>query len=484
MCTFSLATAIGSALLLPFSIVSNEILLLYPDNYYMQWLNDSLIQGLWNYVFLFSNISLFILLPFAHFFTESEGFGSRRGIMSRLNETLILLLLLFVLVLGLTYIISGLIGYSDIALINLLKLWNYLPFLYSCVSFLGVLLLLLSTPLGFARLFSVLGELIVKPQFLRTIKEECEMITFEEMDLRRKLNNVKNESKTFLPNNFKSKSVPSIPLLFSYNLEDEFSFKQQYLNFSRGSECCTLDRYGLNKIPLELASNIERALERYEAKRKDLESQKKVSAVRRNLSYPLAMLLLLCLTVFAALLVIENTLGLLVGLKSLPISSAAQKFAVGITSLSKIGSIGALLELILILYLWCASIVGLYTFPIISRLKPKLKNTSFPTCVGNCALLLILSTALPVLARTIGITNFDLLGDFGRIKWLGNFYVVLFYNIIFLITTALTLVDKFTLTVRKELFERLETSLASYFLWKRSSSVKSMNGLSSSTKHD
>ena len=484
MCTFSMATSIGSALLLPFSIVSNEVLLFYPDNYYMQWLNDSLIQGLWNYVFLFSNISLFILLPFAHFFTESEGFGSRRGIMSRLNETLILLLLLFILVLGLTYIISGLIGYSDMGLINLLNLWHYLPFLYSCVSFFGVLLLLVSTPLGFARLFSVLGELIVKPQFLRTIKEECEMITLEEMYLRRKLTNFKRESKTFPLTHHKSKSVPSLPLLLSYNYEDEFAFNKEYPNYLRGSECCTLDQYGLNKVPSEVVEKMEKTLEKYENKRKDLELQKRISAVRRNLSYPLAMILLLCLTLFAALLVIENTLELLVGLKALPLSTAARTFAVGITSLSKIGLIGALLELILILYLWCASIVGLYTLPIISRLKPKLKSTSFPTCVGNCALLLILSTALPVLARTVGITNFDLLGDFGRIKWLGNFYVVLFYNIIFVITTVLTLADKFTLSVRKELFRRLKASLACYCSWKWSKSVKLINGMSPSTKHD
>ena len=43
--------------------------------------------GLWNLVFLFSNLSLIFLMPFAYFFTESEGFaGSRkvsRGYVSR-----------------------------------------------------------------------------------------------------------------------------------------------------------------------------------------------------------------------------------------------------------------------------------------------------------------------------------------------------------------------------------------------------------------
>lgn len=65
-CVFSFAIAIGSSVLLPISIVSNEILLLYPNSYYVQWLNSSLIQGLWNFVFLFSNVAIFLLLPFAY----------------------------------------------------------------------------------------------------------------------------------------------------------------------------------------------------------------------------------------------------------------------------------------------------------------------------------------------------------------------------------------------------------------------------------
>lgn len=34
-----------------------------------------LFSGLWNLVFLFSNLSLVFLMPFAYFFTESEGFA-------------------------------------------------------------------------------------------------------------------------------------------------------------------------------------------------------------------------------------------------------------------------------------------------------------------------------------------------------------------------------------------------------------------------
>lgn len=39
--------------------------------------------GLWNLVSLFSNLCLFVLMPFAYFFLESEGFaGSKKVIYS------------------------------------------------------------------------------------------------------------------------------------------------------------------------------------------------------------------------------------------------------------------------------------------------------------------------------------------------------------------------------------------------------------------
>lgn len=162
LCTFSLAITVGAALLLPFSIASNEVLLLYPNSYYVKWLNHSLVQGkfdaillqefktylwlginiskgLWNHIFLFSNLSLFVLLPFAYFFTESEGFSGHRkvsvlnnfitvfnspwtwkinfvtlstfqGVRARLYETITMLLILFVFLIGITYVTSSFIG--------------------------------------------------------------------------------------------------------------------------------------------------------------------------------------------------------------------------------------------------------------------------------------------------------------------------------------------------------------------------------------
>nr|KAF6469702.1 limb development membrane protein 1 [Molossus molossus] len=75
--------------------------------------------------------------------------------------------------------------------------------------------------------------------------------------------------------------------------------------------------------------------------------------------------------------------------------------------------------------------------------------------IGNCVSILVLSSALPVMSRTLGITRFDLLGDFGRFNWLGNFYIVLSYNLLFAVVTTLCLVRKFTSAVREELLKAL-----------------------------
>jgi len=128
--------------------------------------------------------------------------------------------------------------------------------------------------------------------------------------------------------------------------------------------------------------------------------------------------------------------------------------------------------------LGATSVVGFYSMPFMRNVCPKRRQTSLPQLMLNCGFMLVLSSALPLLSRIIGrdgsmllmsfiyfkshivlpfsgITNFDLLGDFGAIEWLGNFQIVLFYNLVFGTTTALCLANKFTATVRRELRARL-----------------------------
>ncbi|XP_066527835.1 limb region 1 homolog-like protein isoform X2 [Hoplias malabaricus] len=362
----------------------------------MQWLNGSLIHGLWNLVFLFSNLSLVFLMPFAYFFTESEGFtGSKKGVMARVYETAVMLLLLTLLVLGIVWVASALL-HDNTARESLYDLWEYyLPYLYSCISLFGVLLLLLCTPFGMSRMFSITGSLLVKPRLLENVEETMNCAMFEEASLSRKLN-----------------SSPSCWL--NLNLE---AMKRQFVSV--------------------------------QAKRMALETRRKASPWQRNLGYPLVMLLLLALTVVCVLMVCFHVLELLFDESAMP--RGMEDPHLGLASFSMLGSLGAAVQVILILYLMVSSVVGFYSSPLFSSLLPHAQDTTLTQIIGNCVSLLVLSSALPVFSRTLGITRFDLLGDFGRYNWLGNFHIVFLYNILFAGLTSACLINTVTWAVQREL---------------------------------
>ncbi|KAI4823407.1 limb region 1 homolog-like protein [Gymnodraco acuticeps] len=398
LCTFTLSVAVCAVLLLPISILSNEVLLTFPQSYYMQWLNGSLIHGLWNLVFLFSNLSLVFLMPFAYFFTESEGFaGSRKGVMARVYEAVVLLLLLALLVLGIVWVASALL-HDNIARKSLYDLWEYyLPYLYSGISLFGVLLLLLCTPFGLSRMFSVTGSLLVKPRLLEDVEETLNCTTFEEDSLSRKL------------------------------------------NYGRSASCWV-------KLNLEAMKKDHQTVR---SKRIALEMRRKASPWQRNLGYPLAMLMLLALTVMCVLMVCFNVLELLLDETAMP--RGMEDPHLGMASFSMFGSLGAAVQVVLILYLMVSSVVGFYSSPLFTSLMPRAQDTNLTQIIGNCVSLLILSSALPVFSRTLGITRFDLLGDFGRYNWLGNFYIVFMYNMLFAGLTSASLINTVTWAVQREL---------------------------------
>ncbi|XP_077347274.1 limb region 1 protein homolog isoform X1 [Lithobates pipiens] len=398
--TFTLAVSAGAVLLLPFSIISNEILLSFPKSYYIQWLNGSLIHGLWNLVSLFSNLCLFVLMPFAFFFLESEGFaGLKKGIKARILETVVMLILLALLIFGIVWVASALIDNSSASMESLYDLWEYyLPYLYSCISLMGCLLLLLCTPVGLSRMFTVMGQLLVKPTILEDLDEQMYIISLQEEALQRKLNggtsSVENHTK---------------------KIEND----------------------------LMNAKNMKSKLER----------RKNASAWERNLVYPAVMILLLTVTSFSVILVSCNILRLLVDETAMPKGSKGP--GIGNASLFTFGFAGAVLEIILIFYLMVSSVVGFYSLRFFGSFTPRKDDTTMTTIIGNCVSILVLSSALPVMSRTLGITRFDLLGDFGRFNWLGNFYIVVTYNLIFAVVTTLCLVRKFTSAVREELLKAI-----------------------------
>lgn len=460
ICIFSLAVSAGSVLLLPISSISNEVLHRYPKSWYIKWLNASLIYGIWNLIFVLSNLSLFILLPFAYLFCESEGFfGYKKGLIARAKETMLTLLLLSLIILGMMYIMAALLDWDQDSLERIVNLYSYLPMLYSWMSFLGVLLLLLCTPLGFARLFTIVGELVVSPISAKNLDDEYLTLAYEEDCKNQKLD-------SYLQKQLSSNTNINDETLGSISSSDRFSAispsdinQRATGSFYRKQK--NRDQFSIYQEVKELKKEIKDINER----KQKVEVLRKRSMWRRTIGYPLIMVFITVLTAASIGSVVKNVGQIVAGFKSLPAANQ-QTVTLGISSLTSFGVVGVVIEVVLIAFLFVCSLVGLYTIPGIRCIRPIAHETTLTQIILNCGLYVILSSALPLLAKILGITNFDLLGSFGKMKWLGNFYIVLLYNAIFACSASLSLFNKLTSRVRQEIISRLSSHFSRLFAWR------------------
>ena len=366
----------------------------------MKWLNSSLIHGIWNLIFTLTNVALFLLLPFAYLFCESEGFtGARRGLINRAKETLVTLTLLSVVTGGSMYILAALID-RDHTLVNMYS--YYLPFLYSCVSFLGVLLLTVCTPLGFVKLFTLVAELVTRQQFLSDLTEEYQVALMEEAAVKKKV-----------------------------EVSKRYGYSNGQMTLANGHYD---GGHGTEYLEVKYCEAV--------ARREVIERDRARGVMVRRVGWPAAMLTLMSLTGISLYLVSTNLLLLLAGWRSLP--STQVTLDLGTSSLSTLGVLGVVIEVLIIAYFLVSSIVGLYSIPHLRRILPVKRDTSMTHLIYNCALYVILSSALPLLVKVLGITNFDLLGNYGKIRWLGNYFLVFAVNFLFGGAAALCLFDRVT----------------------------------------
>ncbi|KRX99456.1 Protein LMBR1L [Trichinella pseudospiralis] len=410
ICTFSTAVSLSAILLVPFSIFSNEILLLYSKNYYIQWLSSSLMKSLWNSVFACSNLCIFILLPFAYFLIESHGFGNFRfayNIWTRVLETTVTSFFLVVLSVLLVQTVifflekENCYPYTFETCFNMrsfiITAYTKLPVIYSYISMFGVGLSLACTPLGFGRIFAVFNVLIPEARIRSKIINDLQHLSAEEMHL-------------------VDKTKTSVSILKHTPFVEE----------------------EMNVIWLSCLRNLANLYTQRKVFEKELHSISWLSVV----IYPVLFLVILAITALSVLSVMWNVFQIIVGFRRLPIAN--EDFELGSSSLSFLGIYGAFIEIIITLYLMLASFIGFYSLPVFCRLKPIQNGTSMTRLIFNCTSTLVLSSALPVLARVLGLTNFDLLGNYSQLNWLGNIYFVLMYNVMFtfaVVCVSLTLLQ-------------------------------------------
>eukprot|EP00116_Pleurobrachia_bachei_P005100 sb/3465362/ len=331
-----------------------------------------------------------------------------QGIVARLKETFAVLALLSLVAMGCSILISRLFtgDSSPLTLTAIIGFifserlitspWFLYSYLYSLTSLIGVAVLLVCTPLGLARIFSVIGAIVMKPQLSASLEEQIAMLDLERDHLERGVR--------------------------------------------------------VNGLASEVLKEMEVRLGEIDELVKGLEERKAMSPWRRNTLYPCCLLLLLFVTGLSIAMVALNILKLLIGYGPVPgIDGSFDKEFLDAKYASLLGSLGALVEICLVGYILIASLVGFYTTQYFRSLIPRVHKTPVPTIIANCAVVLVLSCSLPLLSATLGLTRFDLLGHYRTIEWPKNVLVLLVYNVSFVALTALCLAKKVTSAVLREM---------------------------------
>lgn len=107
ICTFSLTVSAIMIFMLPLSILANEVLIVFPQSYYVQWINAELLQNF----FAFTTTTfkcLCVLMPFSLFFLLSHGaHKGRNAVSSRLFCAFLYLLFSYVATFGVLSTLSA-----------------------------------------------------------------------------------------------------------------------------------------------------------------------------------------------------------------------------------------------------------------------------------------------------------------------------------------------------------------------------------------
>lgn len=205
-------------------------------------------------------------------------------------------------------------------------------------------------------MFGVVGQVLVKPHLLRDVNEEYYASFLEEASVLRKIENLQHNHTSSSSNLSPIDSIDasstqpstycdikSIPKTFG-TITDTI-FRNRYrkpsniktiLNHKDPNSHNAITEANVNvhaNGAKGFYNNIEcnelyERLRELKDGRKELDKLRSSTAIQRNLIYPLAMLMLLFLTGLTVLVVVQNTLELLIGIKALPLSTRVKHFIV------------------------------------------------------------------------------------------------------------------------------------------------------------
>ncbi|GAM23356.1 hypothetical protein SAMD00019534_065310 [Acytostelium subglobosum LB1] len=369
LCTFCLSVSLAAMMLIPITILSNEILTTFPSNYYLQWLNRELIFSFWNKIFWGANISMFVILPFAYFYYEADAIKGR----SRIKDALYVLVLVSAIFIAFVYIVYSIFFEFDGQKISK----DYLPFSYSLISTMGTLFVLVCIPKGF-------NTLTLNSINYSATHSEDELIAanLEMATLRESLENNQLKEKRRIQTETKLRELTQIVQASSHPR----GFKHQVFYRIVSAILTVINFIFTGWVVLKVFIHVVKSI--FE------------------------------ITPFytwtsAASTGVDNVYNFL-------------EYS------SKLGSFQSLFETAVVIYLMISAFVGFFNLSLFANVRPKMSMTSLRKLIINTAIILFISSSFPVVVRTLEISRFDLMGSYTHTLYLKNETFHLFVRIAFI----------------------------------------------------
>ena len=188
--------------------------------------------------------------------------------------------------------------------------------------------MLVCTPLGFVKLFTLVAELVTRQQFLSDLTEEYQLALMEEAAVKKKV-----------------------------DISKRYGYSNGKMTLANGHYD---GGHGTEYLEVKYCEAV--------ARREVIERDRARGVMVRRVGWPAAMLTLMSLTGISLYLVSTNMLLLLAGWRSLPSSQVT--LDLGTSSLSTLGVLGVVIEVLIIAYFLVSSIVGLYSLPPLKKILP------------------------------------------------------------------------------------------------------------------
>jgi hypothetical protein len=428
LCSAAVAMGIAGLTLLPVTISSNEIIVRYSTNYYVHWLDESLLFSWWNWTFIGCSISLYVLIPFAYFYHEAEDpstiiFGNR----SRIRETLIVMLLVGTLIFAFTYLTRKLLGWDDVSAFVVLSVFS---------SGTCALLCLRVFPWGMTAIFQWIISLALLPNHKQRLTDELMQVEFEGEAFKSRLSKMEATVK-----------------------DKDLLRKRQS---SRSGDAALLE-----------SAELHREMHKLRRRKKEIEAELSYSVIGHNVLF----LVLLAAKAFVwVFFIIQLAYTSVKGIVQVLLNSTGFNMDVGQTAdyyarrviqnerfqlvlgrtSSLLGFFGVLLELTLVIYFTFACLIGFHIFWTRTAGKKTLggfteiqdsSNAAWSPVqvfIGRIALFLVLSSSMPVIVRLLGLTGFELVGLYGIYGFLKEYLAfTIFYKLAMLGTLANELLSYF-----------------------------------------